>query len=121
MSFTIGPVTWDLDDGAVRCGGCEATLCTPEQNWRDHCAVSRGPASERLRSEDLGAAWRLHPHPDVELAEFFCPACRALLSVEWYLRGEAHRWTFRTLEAAAGDGYDAPAEFRADPGRWISY
>jgi hypothetical protein len=63
----------------------------------------------------------VYDHPGVNIVELFCPHCSALLSVELYLADEPLRCTFRRLEDARADGYDAVAEFQKDPEAWISF
>jgi N-methylhydantoinase B len=120
-SFQIGNLRWNPEADAVTCAACHAQLCSPRENWKEHVLVARGLASERLRSDEMGAAWRIHSHPDAEFAEFFCPACRAILTAEWYLRGEPYRWTYQTLDGAAEGGYDAVSDFRSDPDGWLAF
>ena len=117
----IGDVVWDTDAHEVRCAPCGERLCADDENWKEHALVKRGNAAERLNGGSFGPAYRVYAHADLELAEIFCPACKALLSVELYLRDEPLRWTYRSLEAAARQGYDAPADYRADPDSWISF
>jgi N-methylhydantoinase B len=117
----IGPVAWDPDADAVSCRVCEQRLCSPAENWKDACVIARGSAFERLRSEEFGARWRIRAHEEVELAEMFCPHCHAILAVEWYLRGEPFRWTYRTIEGARVQGYDAAADFGQHPEEWLVF
>jgi len=117
----IGDVNWSTGDHAISCACCGARLCADDENWKEHALVKRTNAAERLNGGSFGPAFRVYEHPDLELAEIFCPSCKALLSVELYLRDEPLRWTFRSLDVAARQGYDAAADFAANPGDWISF
>ncbi|MGE0862200.1 MAG: acetone carboxylase subunit gamma [Gammaproteobacteria bacterium] len=117
----IGDVRWDDVTHDVHCVPCGARLCADDQNWKAHALVRRGNAAERLNGGGFGDTYRLYEHAELELAEIFCPACKALLSVELYLRGEPLRWSWRSLAVAARQGYDPVAEFAADPTSWISF
>jgi N-methylhydantoinase B len=117
----IGPVAWDSGAATVSCVACEERLCAADENWKEACLVARGSASERLRSDELGSRWRIRPHDEVELAEVFCPYCHSILAVEWYLRDEPFRWTFRTLEGARAHGYDASADLAENPEGWLVF
>ena len=117
----IGDVIWTAATRSVSCACCNAHLCADHENWKEHALVKRSNAAERLNGGSFGPSYRVYEHPDLELAEIFCPACKALLSVELYLRDEALRWTFRSLEVAAQQGYDATADYAANPQAWISF
>ena len=117
----IGDVVWDEATSSVACGRCEARFCGTEENWKEQALVKRTNAAERLNSGDFGPAFRVYEHDDLELAEIFCPHCKALLTVELYLRDEPMRWTFRPLAVARTQGYDPVAEYEADPEGWISF
>jgi acetone carboxylase gamma subunit len=119
QSMKIGNLAWEGD--AVHCGVCDERLCDESQNWKDHSLARRGLASERLTPEHFGPSFRVHDNPNVELAELFCPHCKALLSVELYLAGEPYRWDHRSLEVARDQDYDPMEEFQRDPDAWISF
>jgi acetone carboxylase gamma subunit len=108
------------EEGAS-CAECGGALCGPGENWKDRALARRGNAAERLNGAEFGESYRVHENEHVELAEMFCPQCRALLSVEIYLQGEPYRWDFRSLATAREQGYDAVAEFKQDPDAWISF
>jgi acetone carboxylase gamma subunit len=115
----IANLVWTED--AVSCRHCGARLSSPEENWKDHALVERGLATDRLTGENFGPSYRLGKHEEVELAELFCPGCHALLSVETYLKGEPFRRDYRSLEGAAGAGYDPVGEFRDAPEDWVTF
>jgi acetone carboxylase gamma subunit len=115
----IGNVVWAGDE--VRCARCSERLWVASHNWKDHSLAKRGLASERLTSEHFGPSFRVHDNENVELAELFCPHCKALLSVELYLVGEPYRWDYRSLDVAAEQDYDLAEDFRRDPAAWISF
>ena len=115
----IGNLVWT--DEAVSCRHCDTRLSRPSQNWKDHALVRRGLASERLTGGRFGPAYRLAKHDQVELAEFFCPGCHALLSVETYLKGESFRRDHQSLEEARASGYDPVREFELDPDAWVTF
>ena len=117
--MTIGNLLWD--GGAVHCARCSERLCDESQNWKDHSLARRGLASERLTPEHFGPSFRVQDNPNVELAELFCPHCKALLSVELYLVGEPYRWDHRSLDVAREHDYDPMEEFQRDPAAWISF
>jgi acetone carboxylase gamma subunit len=107
--------------GKVSCASCEAPITEITENWKDHALVRRGPAAEQLSQERFGEAFRLEKNDSVEVAEFFCPECEDLLSVELYLAGEEFRRDFRSLESAREDGYDPVREYRNEPESWVSF
>jgi N-methylhydantoinase B len=115
----IGNVLQDLGGRQDRCADCGYVLARAGHNWKEQCSARRVNASERLNRGDVGPDNRVRAHPCVELAELFCPACSALLSVEFYLTNEPYRWSFRTLADARDAGYDAAAEHETDPQSWI--
>lgn len=117
----IGDVSWDLDTHEVACARCSGVICRDDQNWKEHSLVVRKNAAERLNDAQFGATFRVHEHPDVELAEIFCPHCEALLSVELYVTGEPFRWTYQSLDVARRRGYDPVAEMRNAPDQWLSF
>jgi acetone carboxylase gamma subunit len=117
----IGDVVWTEDGKSVQCAHCKATISNADQNWKEYALVKRGNAALRLNNGEFGPTYRVYDNPHLELAEIFCPGCHALLSVELYLAGEPLRWAFRTLEAAAADGYNAKEDWRTNPERWISF
>jgi acetone carboxylase gamma subunit len=108
-------------ESGSRCGGCAESLCGPDENWKDHSLARRGNAAERLNNGDFGRFYKVHDNEHVELAELFCPHCKALLSVELYLHGEPYRSDYLTLEAGRSEGYDPVAEFRDEPEAWTSF
>jgi N-methylhydantoinase B len=120
-ALDFGPVVWRPDADAVECAVCAARVCGPEQNWKEHAATARGRAYDRLGRGEFGPWFRLYEHDRVEVAEFFCPACRALLSVELYLAGEPYRRDWAPLDVARATGYDARREHAEDPSSWISF
>jgi acetone carboxylase gamma subunit len=115
----IGNVVWEGEE--VRCAHCSERLCEASQNWKDHSLARRGLASERLTPEHFGPSFRVQDNANVELAELFCPNCKALLSVELYLIGEPYRWDYRSADVAGAQGYDPAQEWRDDPSSWISF
>lgn len=115
----IGNVVWAGEQ--VQCAHCSERLCDATENWKDHSLAHRGLASERLTPERFGPSFRVHENPNVELAELFCPHCKALLSVELYLVGEPYRWDYRSPELARDQDYDPAREIREDPDSWISF
>ncbi len=117
----IGDVVWNQEDHSVSCSKCSARLSADDENWKDQALVKRTNAAERLNSGEFGPAFHVYEHDDLELAEIFCPECKALLTVEFYLRDEPMRWTFRSLAVAKSQGYDPVAEYEADPEGWISF
>jgi N-methylhydantoinase B len=70
----------------VRCK-CGCDLGDADQNWKERAAV--------LKVEADAAGPRRKLHEDLEMVEFLCPACGALLSVDIKKRGEPF-----TLDAA---------------------
>jgi acetone carboxylase gamma subunit len=117
----IGNVVWSHEQHSVSCGRCGARLSADDQSWKDHALVKRSNAAQRLNSGEFGPAFHVYEHEDLELAEIFCPECKALLAVELCLRDEPLRWTFRSLAVAKSQGYDPVAEYEADPESWISF
>lgn len=115
----IGNLVWH--DNGVHCAFCEHRLSDESQNWKEFSLARRGLASERLTSDHFGPSFRVQENPNVELAELFCPQCKALLSVELYLLGEPYRWDHRSLEVASEQDYNPMAEFQRDPSAWISF
>jgi acetone carboxylase gamma subunit len=105
----------------VACAKCEHRLSSDAENWKEHALVKRGNAAARLNNGAFGRKFRVYENPHLELAELFCPSCKALLAVELYLRGEPLRWTYRSLDTAAKAGYDAVADYAAHPDQWISF
>lgn len=116
----IGNVRWDAD-GSVCCARCGTLLCTERENWKEHALVKRGNASDRLNSGEFGPAFGVYPNEHLEFAEIFCPECKGVLSTEFYLRDEPFRWTFRSLEVAAEQDYDAVADLAENPDKWLSF
>jgi len=117
----IGDVVWNQDDHSVACAKCDERLSADDENWKEHSLLKRTNAAERLNCGDFGPAYSVYEHPDLELVEIFCPHCKALLAAELYLRDEPLRWTFRSLDVAIEQGYDAAADFAAEPEQWISF
>jgi acetone carboxylase gamma subunit len=117
----IGNVVWNLEEHAVSCGICGSRLASDNENWKEHSLVRRTNAGERLNSGCFGQTYQVYDHPDLDLAEIFCPFCKSLLTVELYLRNEPLRWSYRSLRLAAEAGYDAVEEYNANPGDWISF
>lgn len=115
----IGSVVYT--DSGAKCAHCSQHFCSPEQNWKEHVVANRGRAAERLNNGQFGEHYQVHEHDEVELAELYCPGCKALLTVEIYLKGEPYRREYQTLESARAAGYDPVAEFRDSPGDWISF
>jgi N-methylhydantoinase B len=119
-SRTLGGVDYRLDAKTVHCSECEQELGPTDENWKDRVPLRRRPAAE-LNDRGFGRHYRIEPNPGVELAEFFCPHCRRVLSVEIYLSGEPHRSDFTPLDVAEGRGYTPAGEREQDPGAWISF
>lgn len=117
----IGDVVWRQEDRSVACARCDEVLCEDHENWKEHALVKRGNAAERLNGGDFGSSYAVYENEHLELAEIFCPHCHAILSVELYLQDEPLRWTFRGLDVAREQGYDAAADFAAHPDEWISF
>lgn len=117
----IGDVVWREDDHSIICANCDSWLSSDTENWKEYALVKRTNAAERLNGGDFGNTYSVYEHPDLELAEIFCPNCKSLLSVELYLCDEPLRWTYRSLPVAAKSGYDAVADYAADPSAWISF
>jgi acetone carboxylase gamma subunit len=117
----IGEVIWKQEEHCVSCANCDTRLSADDENWKEHALVKRTNAAKRLNGGEFGPTYRVYEHPDLELAEIFCPACKTLLTVELYLRDEPLRWTYRSLSAAARSGYDVVADFAAHPNEWISF
>ncbi|MGE0068409.1 MAG: acetone carboxylase subunit gamma [Solirubrobacterales bacterium] len=118
-AIKIGKVIWR--DEEVVCDGCGNALCANSENWKDHVQAVRGLASERLTAERFGPSYQLRENAHVEVVEFFCHHCRALLSVEIYTDGEPYRWDYQSLAVARDRGYDPVREFRDAPEDWVSF
>jgi acetone carboxylase gamma subunit len=103
------------------CEHCGTTICGRDENWKEHSLARRGNAAERLNDGEFGDHFQVHENEHVELAELFCPNCKALLTVELYLHGEPYRREYQSLESASAAGYDAVAEFRDDADAWVSF
>jgi N-methylhydantoinase B len=66
---------------------CGHVFCTADENWKDYAARSR------LEGDQLPAGIRVHA--DLELVQFFCPACGRQHAVDVTERGEPPLQDFR--------------------------
>lgn len=115
----IGSVVYA--ESGPSCAHCEEAIGGPDENWKEHSLARRGNAAGRLNGGEFGDHFQVHENEHVELAELFCPHCKALLTVELYQRGEPYRREYQSLESARAAGYDPVAEFRDDPDSWVSF
>jgi N-methylhydantoinase B len=116
----FGSVLYSSEADEYRCAGCATAIAPGDANWKDYVPHTHGPAVS-LEQRGLGESFRVHENAAVSVAEFFCPDCKGLLSVEIYVDGDPYRQDYRSLERARAEDYDAPADLAANPDQWLSF
>lgn len=72
----------DAETESITCSECDTTICSADQNYREHSAMRTGPVTDAgvpfVPPED-----KLGEKTDLEFREFFCPSCGVLFQTEF--------------------------------------
>jgi acetophenone carboxylase len=72
----------DIDSETIACLNCDSTLCSADENYREHVALRTGPITE-AGPGFIPVSEKLGEDRDIEFREFFCPDCGVLLQSDF--------------------------------------